>query len=320
MFEFLKGGVSLLSGVFMGWSLGANDSANIFGTAVFTRMVKFKTSLFWLCIFIVLGAMLQGAAGMHTLSGLVKQNNTTAFITAFAAALTVTVMTFLGLPVSTSQAMVGAIIGIGVVVQKINLDSLPIVVACWVGTPIGSVLATIILYPLFSKLFTRLKLNIFQQDSILRIGLIVVGCYGAYSLGANNVANVTGIYIETGLLTINQALLLGSLSICFGAITFSKKVMMTVGEKLVKLDAFSAFIAVLAMSIILNIYAVVGVPVSSSQAIVGSVLGIGLIKGVKTISMKTLSNIVIGWLTTPIIAMLVSIAIYVASINLLGLR
>ena len=310
----------LLSGIFMGWSLGANDSANIFGTAVYSRMIRFKTALFWLCIFIVLGSMLQGAAGMHTLSGLVVQNMNTAFITAFAAALTVTVMTFYGLPVSTSQAMVGAIIGIGVVIGQIDFSKLPKVFACWVGTPVGCVIATVILYPLLSKLFAILKMNIFRQDSVLRWGLIVVGCYGAYSLGANNVANVTGIYIETGLLNVTQALILGSLSICIGAITYSRKVMMTVGEKLVRLDAFSAFVAVLSMSIILNIYAVVGVPVSSSQAIVGSVLGIGFVKGVKTINIRTLINIVIGWLTTPVIAMIVSIALYVGAIKILGIN
>ncbi len=149
--------------------------------------------------------------------------------------------------------------------------------------------------------------------------LIVVGCYGAYSLGANNVANVTGIYIETGLLNIPQALIIGSLSICLGAITYSKRVMQTVGEKLVKLDPFSAFVAVLSMSIILNIYAIVGVPVSSSQAIVGGVLGIGFVKGVKTINLKTLTNIVIGWITTPLIAMMVSMAMYIGAIKLLGI-
>jgi inorganic phosphate transporter, PiT family len=309
----------LLSGIFMGWSLGANDSANIFGTAVFSRMVKFKTALIWLCIMIILGSMLQGAAGMHTLSGLVEQNLNTAFITALAAALTVTVMTFLNLPVSTSQAMVGAIIGIGIVIGHVDLSKLPKVFACWVGTPIGAILCTIILYPLLSKLLEKMKLNIFQQDSLLRIGLIVVGCFGAYSLGANNVANVTGIYIETGLLNVNQALIIGSLSICFGAITYSKRVMQTVGEKLVKLDPFSAFVAVLSMSIVLYVYAIVGVPVSSSQAIVGSVLGIGLVKGVKTINIKTLRNIVIGWITTPLISMGVSMAMYIAAIKLLGI-
>ena len=309
----------LLSGIFMGWSLGANDSANIFGTAVFSRMVKFKTALFWLCTFIIIGSILQGAAGMHTLSGLVKQNLNTAFITALAAALTVTVMTYLNLPVSTSQAMVGAIIGIGIVAGHVDLSKLPKVFACWVGTPVGCVIATIILYPLLSMFLEKLKLNIFQQDSFLRFGLIAVGCYGAYSLGANNVANVTGIYIETGLLNIPQALVIGSLSICLGAVTYSKRVMQTVGEKLVKLDPFSAFVAVLSMSIILNIYAIIGVPVSSSQAIVGGVLGIGFVKGVKTINLKTLLNIVIGWLTTPLIAMIVSMAMYIGAIKILGI-
>ena len=309
----------LLSGIFMGWSLGANDSANIFGTAVFSRMVKFRTALIWLCIFIIAGSILQGAAGMHTLSGLVKQNLNTAFITALAAALTVTVMTYLNLPVSTSQAMVGAIIGIGIVIGHVDLTKLPKVFACWIGTPIGAVICTVILYPLLSKLLAKMKLNIFQQDSLLRIGLIVVGCFGAYSLGANNVANVTGIYIETGLLTIPQALIIGSLSICLGAITYSKRVMQTVGEKLVKLDPFSAFVAVLSMSIVLYVYAVVGVPVSSSQAIVGAVLGIGFVKGVKTINIKTLRNIVIGWITTPLISMMVSMAMYIGAIKILGI-
>ncbi len=309
----------LLSGIFMGWSLGANDSANIFGTAVFSRMIKFKTAVFWLCVFVIIGSMLQGAAGMHTLSGLVEQNMNTAFISAFAAALTVTVMTYFGLPVSTSQAMVGAILGIGIVMGKLDLSGLPKIVSCWVGTPVGCVIGTVLLYPILSKLFSMLKLNIFRQDSVLRWGLIVVGCYGAYSLGANNVANVTGIYIETGLLNITEALIIGSISICIGAVTYSRNVMMTVGEKLVKLDAFSAFIAVLSMSIVLNIYAVIGVPVSSSQGIVGAVLGIGFVKGVKTINLRTLINIVVGWITTPLIAMVVSIAMYVGAIKLLGI-
>ena len=51
----------LLSGIFLGWSLGANDAANIFGTAVSTRMVKFKVAALVASIFVVLGAVLSGA-------------------------------------------------------------------------------------------------------------------------------------------------------------------------------------------------------------------------------------------------------------------
>jgi len=65
----------LLSGIFMGWSLGSNDSANIFGTAVFSKKIRYRTAVFLCAIFVILGAILEGQGGMHTLSGLVKESD-----------------------------------------------------------------------------------------------------------------------------------------------------------------------------------------------------------------------------------------------------
>ncbi|HDZ12128.1 MAG TPA: inorganic phosphate transporter, partial [Bacteroidetes bacterium] len=50
----------LLSGLFLGWSLGANNAGNIFGTAVATKMVRFKMAALIGSIFIVLGAVFDG--------------------------------------------------------------------------------------------------------------------------------------------------------------------------------------------------------------------------------------------------------------------
>jgi PiT family inorganic phosphate transporter len=61
-------------------------------------------------------------------------------------------------------------------------------------------------------------------------------------------------------------------------------------------------VAILAEAITVHIYAIIGVPVSTSQAIVGAVLGIGLVKGVRTIQMKTLAKILFGWIGTPAIS------------------
>ena len=77
---------------------------------------------------------------------------------------------------------------------------------------------------------------------------------------------------------------------------------MTVGKGIVKLDSFTAFICVLAHAVTVHIYAIVGVPVSTSQAIVGAILGIGLIKGVHVIHYKMLRTVSLGWLATPFIA------------------
>ncbi|MBN2439873.1 MAG: anion permease, partial [Spirochaetales bacterium] len=219
---------------------------------------------------------------------------------------TVTLMTFLNLPASASQAVVGAIIGIGMGAGTINLRGLEKVVLCWVGTPVGAALLALILYPVLGKLFGLIRVNIFVRGYILKAGLIAAGCYGAYALGANNVANTTGVYAQTGIITTFQAVLLGGLSIVIGVLTYSKRVMMTVGKKLVKLDPFSSFITVLAHAIIIHIFAKIGVPVSGSQAIIGAVLGVGLLKGVQTIQVKVLLGIIFGWIGTPLIAGVIS--------------
>ncbi len=60
----------LSSGLFLGWSLGANDAANIFGTAVGTKMIRFRTAAVIGSIFVILGAVLSGEGASHTLGKL----------------------------------------------------------------------------------------------------------------------------------------------------------------------------------------------------------------------------------------------------------
>ncbi len=294
----------------MGWALGSNDSANVFGPAVYSRTVRYRTAVILVAIFVIIGALLEGHEGMHTLSSLVDQTVQSAFIASLAAALTVTLMSILKLPVSTSQAMVGAILGIGVHVGGVDLGQLTKVVVAWVSTPVGTVIVSVILYPILAKFLENLPITIFTRDRLLKIGTLIVGSYGAYALGANNVANVTGIYTSIGMITVTQAALLGGVSIALGALTFSRNVMMTVGRNLVQLDPFTAFIAVFSGAIVVHGFAILGVPVSTSQAIVGAILGIGLLKGVQTINQRTLFNILFGWVGTPVVAFVISAGLF----------
>lgn len=299
----------LLGGIFMGWSLGANDAANVFGTAVSSRMVKFWTAALLASFFVILGAVVSGRAGIDTLRGLTSFGIEEAVISSVAAAITVTIMTFFGLPVSTSQSVVGSIIGIGILNGQLNYDGMGKVVACWFGTPIGAAVVSILLYKFFAYVYNKRRFSIFESDIIIRVGMIIAGSYGAYALGANNVANVTAVFVGAGLISVFNAALMGGISIAVGIITYSRPVMETVGKKLVKLDPFSALIVVLSLGLTVHFYTILGVPVSTSQAIIGGVLGVGLIKGVDTISRRTLYHIFIGWFLTPFIACLFSIAI-----------
>jgi len=299
----------LISGFFLGWALGSNDAANIFGTAVATRTIRFWTAAILTSIFVIVGAVLEGSGGMHTLGSLSSQTVNSAFITSLAAAITVSLMTYLKLPVSTSQAVVGAIIGSGIVRNTVNFRPLLKIFSAWIFTPIGALIIAIIFMKIYSKYIENYINNIIKLDRIVKIGLVIAGIYGSYALGANNVANVTGVYVKTGLVTPLQGALIGGIAIASGVLTYSRSVMMTVGKKITELTSLNALIAVLAESTTVYIYAQIGIPVSTSQAIVGAIIGIGLVKGVNLINKDTLKNILFGWLGTPTIALIISYVI-----------
>lgn len=319
MFHYLQ----YLGGLFLGWSLGANHSANVFGTAVSSRMVSYKSAILLTAVFVIIGSLAQGEAGIRTLSEDLRRKNTLtvpelsnqknvqqyenmavkiAIIVSCAAACTVTIMTILKMPISTTQAVVGAIIGVGFMQNNINFVGLGKVLACWLGTPVGGALFTVIFYRLFRIILNRWRPSVFVYDPVMSVLLIICGCYGAYALGANNVANVSAIFVGENMLTIRQAALFGGISMAIGCVTYGKPVMMTIGKGIVKLDAFTAFVCVLSHAVTVHMYAIIGVPVSSAQAIVGALLGIGIIKGGQTVNFKTLRQVTTGWMASPFIA------------------
>ena len=100
--------IFLSSGLFLGWSLGANDAANVFGTAVGTRMIRFSTAALICSVFVIIGAVMSGAGAATTLSKLGAINTLAgAFMAAFSAALAVYLMIKTGLPVAYVQELVG---------------------------------------------------------------------------------------------------------------------------------------------------------------------------------------------------------------------
>ena len=320
----------LSSGLFLGWSLGANDAANVFGTAVGTKMLRFKTAALIGSVFVIIGAVVSGAGASHTLGRLGSVNAMPgAFTVALAAALTVLWMTRLRLPVSTTQAIVGAIIGWNLYSgMPTDYTSLTKIVSTWVASPLLSALFAGLFYLLAKAILKRMTISIIRLDTYTRFGLILVGAFGAYSLGANNIANVMGVFVPVSPFTVTdlgpmamgsaqKLFLLGGLAIAVGIYTYSHKVMQTVGKDLYKLSPISALIVVLASATVLFLFASQTlkdamqsaglpsfplVPVSSSQAVVGGVIGIGIAKGGKNINLGILGRISAGWISTPLAA------------------
>lgn len=297
----------LLPAVFFGWSLGANDAANIFGTAVSNRIIKYRTATIISAVFIVIGALLGGAKGLETINSVSTSNLILASISVLSAAITMTLMTYLGVPVSSSQAIVGSIVAVGLLEGNVNWGVISKLILAWIGTPLGGMFFGFLSYKLLSIPFNKIK-SIYLREKIILISTLIIGAYGSYSLGANNVANITGVFVK--YIGIQPAALLGGISIALGVLTYSYKVMMTVGTQIIELDYFSAAIAVLGESITVWIYALLGIPVSTSQAIVGAVIGAGFAKGSKLVNKKVILKIVSAWVNTPISAGIITFLIY----------
>ena len=340
--------IFLFGGLFLGWSLGANDAANVFGTAVGTRMIRFKTAAIVCSIFVILGAIISGAGTTETLGKLGAINALPgAFSACVAAGLSVYMMTKFGLPVSTTQAIVGAIVGWNLYTgSPTNIKVLITILGTWVLCPIISGLIAIFFYVIVKKFIQNSKLHILRLDAYTRAALLLAGAFGAYSLGANNIANVMGVFVPISPFTdINimnifmfsskeQLFLLGGVAIAVGVFTYSKKVMFTVGSDLLKMSPVAAFVVVISHSIVLFLFASQGissflqsinlpsiplVPVSSSQAVVGGVIGIGLLKGGKEVKWSIAGKISIGWFALPIIASLMCFAILFILQNIFNL-
>ena len=330
----------LSSGLFLAWSLGANNAANVFGPAVGTRMVRFRTAAIITSVMVLLGAVAEGSGASGTLGKLGDVNALPgAFIIGMAAAVTTALMTRAGLPVSTSQAIVGGIVGWNFFVGlPTDPTALIKIVSTWVASPIIAAAFAAGLYWLARLWLKRVKIPILYQDAWTRYLFLAVGAFGAYSLGANNIANAMGVFAEVspfegmnllGLeLSSTQILFgVGGVAIGVGVYTYSIRVMRTVGTNLFKLSPVAGLIVVLAEALVLFLFGSVAlkhwliahhlpsvplVPVSSSQAVVGAVLGIAIAKGGRNIQYKVLGRISLGWLATPVLACLMAwVGLYV---------
>lgn len=299
---------NLLSGVFSGWSLGVNNTSNIFGAAVSKQILHFYQAALLFAIFVTFGAVSEGGAGMVTLSHLSSPSLTSATLITCATALAVTLLTFMRLPISVSQAVVGAILGHGLQKAETEFVGLGKVLLCWLCTPVVAMLIGATLYFSLRAVIRHSGMHFIRVESYLKIGLVLVGCYGAYTLGSNNVANVVGVFWGLHLFGLEgdaEMLLLalvGSGSIALGTFTYGHRVMSTVGEFMSDLDVFSAFVAVLSHSLTLHVFTLIGVPVSSTQAVIGAIVGIIFVKSTHLLNYRPVMKILSGWLATPLLA------------------
>jgi len=327
--------IFISSGLFLGWSLGANDAANIFGTAVGTRMIRFFTAAVICSVFVILGAVISGGGTSATIAEFGGVNRIAgAFMVALAAALAVFMTLRSGITASTSQAIIGALIGWNLYSDSVLDTTLLLeIISTWLLCPLLAGAVAIVLYWLTEFALNHASLHLLTQDALTRVALICTGALGAYALGANNIGNVMGVFVDVApfrelrfsafsISATEQLFLLGGIAIAVGVFTYSRKVMMTIGNGIMEISPVAAWIVVMAHSIVLlmfsstvlqqrllesNLPTLPLVPVSSSQAVVGAMIGLAAVKGGGAINWSTLGKIGKGWMITPLTACLITL-------------
>ena len=307
-------GAILAAGVYVGWNIGSNDTANCIGTVVGADLMPYRKAVLLVATFAVLGAVLQGHYVVKTIGkGIVKEDLSflAVLVALICSGFFVTLATFFKLPVSTSQSMVGGIVGIGLAVgARVDFSKFITIVESWIICPILTMVLSFALSYLMRFILGRLRASIIAVQNFIGWLAIFSACYVAYSLGANNAGNAVGPIANLGIIDMRILVAIGGGALGLGAITFGRRVTDTVGKGIAPLDLPGAFAAQVSAAFGIHLFSILGIPISTSSAIVGAVAGSGLERGVKSVSKKTILTIVVGWVLTPSFAGLTSFLIY----------
>jgi len=147
-------------------------------------------------------------------------------------------------------------------------------------------------------------------EKVFAVLMVVTACAMAFAHGSNDVANAIGplaavvsIVSNNGEIGSKAALVwwilpLGGIGIVLGLAVFGKKVIATIGQGITHLTPSRGFAAELAAASTVVIASGTGLPISTTQTLVGAVLGVGMARGIAAINLGVVRNIVISWVIT----------------------
>lgn len=147
-------------------------------------------------------------------------------------------------------------------------------------------------------------------EKVFAILMIVTACCMAFAHGSNDVANAIGPLAAVESIVTNEGVIgkkaaiawwilpLGGFGIVAGLALFGHKVIATIGKGITHLTPSRGFAAELAAACTVVIASGTGLPISTTQTLVGAVLGVGMARGIAAINLGVVRNIVISWVIT----------------------
>ncbi len=295
--------------------IAANNSSGSVSTLYGARIISYRNAALMAGFFVMLGTVLEG----WKMSGAIDGGLLTVSLTLEMSMLVLLslivlmfIFTLLAMPMSASQVMVGSILGVAsAFLLQINTEFTFFVVASWGINFLASLLLALIIYMLMARL-TR-HMHVFSLSKFYTVSLIISSAFMAYTLGANTI----GLIASLNLSWISVATT--GVSAMLGTIILGRRTAITVGNKITNLDPPRAFAAQIAGAIIVELFTQLHFPVSITQAIIGGVIGTGLVKGYHELNRKTVKSLMISWSIAPLVGFVLTyLFIKVLPLHLLG--
>ena len=303
---------------------GFHDAANSIATIVATRVLSPRYAVIWAAFFNFIAFAFFGLHVAGTIGkGIVDIAQVDSYIIfgALAGACSWNVITwYFSIPSSSSHALVGGLIGAALVkagptalvMNGIIKTVVFIVISPVVGMLLGLTLGVII-YNLFARSTPAKVEHLFRKGQLLSAA--------AYSLGhggndaQKTMGIIAGLLFSAGYLGKEFHIPLWIVLACHAAIALGTmtggwRIVKTMGNKLSKLRPVDGFCAEFGASMVLFGASALGVPISTTHTITGSIVGVGILKGVRAVKWGIAGRIVWAWVLTIPAAALISAVCY----------
>lgn len=304
--------LALVVGLFFALNIGASGAAASMGAAYGGKALPRRTALVLAAVFFFLGAWLGGGEVVRTVGvGIVPPEHVTATIAVailLAAAVTLFTANLMGIPLSTSEVTVGAVVGAGVAIGAWDPERVLTIGLTWALLPPAALLLSIALSRAVVKLKRRSRCGgLPGRERALTVGLMLAGCYQAFSAGMNNVANAVGPLVGAGLLDIATAQVAGGMALAGGALLLGGRVLETNARSITDMSLIMGFIVAITAGSLVILASAHGIPVPLTQATTISIIGTGLaVNGRRGVDGRTVSRVLTVWTMSPVISLLIS--------------
>jgi PiT family inorganic phosphate transporter len=306
--------IFIIISIIIAFAIGGNDET--FATIYGAKILTMKEVLILATIFAILGAFFLGQAVSETVGNdilYIKVTIPIVITILVSTAIWLILSSYFKLPISTTHATIGAIIGIGLYLggtSGLNWLIIFEMALWWILSPVIGFVVTYFTYKLIQR-FVINKLDGFQDfertEKIFAYILLASICLTAFSRAGNDCSNAVGIVVGIGDINIDLLLFITGLSLASGIVILGRGVISNLSN-VTELYPSSAFSAEVPTAVILLIGTIQGIPLSGSHMLVASLLG--LAKARNAPIKKGLWKIVLIWIITFPMSGILAIIIY----------